>query len=104
MMGTIAKTELFKRRTIGAETISNDKLGLDVLILQQPPQQPQRGSRVAAFLDDHVDNLAFVIDRAPAIVETILSRCQRGEGGCFFRRRLAAILGPTFTVQARTGS
>ena len=64
-MMTLTETKSLKGRAVGTETIGDDPLRLDVLPIQQPPQQSQRRIRIASLLHDHVHNLAFVINRSP---------------------------------------
>lgn len=64
-MMTLTETKSPKRRAVGTETISDDSLRLDVLILQWPTQEPEGGFGIAPLLDDHVHHLPFVIYGAP---------------------------------------
>jgi hypothetical protein len=62
---SIAETKSLERRAVGTKPISDDPLRFNILILQQPPQHSNSSASVAAFLHDHVHDLAFVIDCAP---------------------------------------
>jgi hypothetical protein len=82
----------------------------ETLLLEQLAHQPQRRPGVASALDQHVKDLAFVVDDPPqyipsaAIRTTISSRHQRllGRGRCW--RNRPAITGPNFSTQRRTVS
>jgi len=51
--------------TVGCKLFSNDRLGPDTLVLQQFPMQSKGCDLVAALLDQHVQNLSFVVYGAP---------------------------------------
>ena len=58
----IIESDFAQSRSAGFESVGDDCLRLDMLIAQQPPQQSQRSSSVATLLNNHVHDLAFVID------------------------------------------
>lgn len=62
---TIDEAQAIERSTIGSQSVSDDCLWLDFLVLQQSSQESKRRCSIASFLHDHVHNLAFVIDRPP---------------------------------------
>ena len=53
------------RRDVRAELVGDDALGRDALLFQQAPQQTGRGLAVAPGLQNLVENIALLIDRAP---------------------------------------
>jgi hypothetical protein len=61
----LSGTRLLKRRAIGTETVRDDSLRLEAVILQKPPRQSQRCALSASVLHDHVHDLALVIDLGP---------------------------------------
>ena len=61
----IDEAQMIKRRAIRSQSVGDDGLGPDVLILQQPPHESKGGCRVAPLLLDHVHHLPFVIDCTP---------------------------------------
>jgi hypothetical protein len=85
-------------------------LGAKPCFLKQLAYQPQRRPAVAPPLNQHVEDLAFVVDarhryiRSPAIRTTISSRCQRLLGRGLHHRSRRAITGPNFSTQHRTVS
>src|SRR5215813_3447119 len=62
-----AESQLSERRSIGAQLVGDQQLGCEALLLEQLAHQPQRRPAVAPTLNQHVENLALVIDRAPEI-------------------------------------
>src|ERR1700746_2262085 len=56
-----------ERRGVGAQLVGDQQLGGEALLLEQLAHQPQRRPAVAATLDQHVEDLALVIDGAPEI-------------------------------------
>ena len=51
--------------SVRGEFVRNDCFRVYALVLEQFPQQFQRSSLVAPLLDQHVQDLAFIIDCAP---------------------------------------
>ena len=68
--------------SVRAELVGDDALGRNALLSQQAPQQTSRGLAVALGLQNLVENIALLIDRAPepmffpAMLTTTSSRCQ----------------------------
>src|SRR5262249_38839069 len=62
-----AESQLSERRSIGAQLVGDQHLGCEALLLEQLAHQPQRRPAVAPTLNQHVENLALGIDRAPEI-------------------------------------
>src|SRR5215472_5810298 len=62
-----AESHLSERRSIGAQLVGDLQLGCEALLLEQIAHQPQRRPAVEPTLNQHVENLALVIDRAPEI-------------------------------------
>ena len=52
-------------RGVRAELVGDDALGRDALLSQQAPQQTGRSLAVAPGLQNLVENIALLIDRAP---------------------------------------
>lgn len=61
----IQDTKLPQRRSIRRQLIGGDRLGVDTLVLQQPPEQLHRRMSIAPLLDKDVQHLAFVIHGPP---------------------------------------
>jgi len=62
---SIRKAKFLGRGTVGCELVRHDRLGAHVLMLQQLSQQPRGSSLVGPLLEEHVQNLALVIDGPP---------------------------------------
>jgi hypothetical protein len=56
-----------ERRGVGAELVGHQQLRDEALLLEQLAHQPQRRPAIAAALDQHVEDLALVVDSAPAV-------------------------------------
>ena len=52
-------------RAVRAKLISDEHIGCGALFLEQFAQEFHGGSLVAPSLHEHVENLAFVVNRAP---------------------------------------
>jgi len=50
---------------VRAELVGDDALGRDALLIQQTRQEANCGFAVAPGLQNFVENIAFLIDRAP---------------------------------------
>ncbi len=61
----VPQIQLIQTRTVRREAVRRDRLRLDGLVVQEPPEQPQRRLRIAPTLDQDVEDLAFIVDRAP---------------------------------------
>jgi hypothetical protein len=61
----VRESDLTSGGAMGPEFVGHGRLGVHDLVLQKFPQQPQRRVLVAPALDEHVQNIALVIDRAP---------------------------------------
>jgi site-specific DNA recombinase len=59
------KAEIAKRRSIRPEPVGYNRPGRKTLPFHQFSQQSQRGGFVTAALNQHVQHLAFAVDRAP---------------------------------------
>ena len=59
--------KLPKCRAVGTQLIGYQQLWREALFLEQLAHQPQRCALVAAALNQHVENLAVVVDGAPQI-------------------------------------
>ena len=59
------EAELLHRGTVGFQPVGDDRLGPDALVAEQLAHKPQRRFSVAVLLHEHVQHLAFVVDRAP---------------------------------------
>src|SRR5665213_4611777 len=58
-------TELACSSAIGGQPIGADGLGTDTGVLQQLSEQTHRSFGIATFLDEHVEDFAFVVDSPP---------------------------------------
>jgi len=56
-----------ERRGVRAQLISDQKFGREALLLEQLAHQPQRRPGVASALNQHIENLALVVDGTPQI-------------------------------------
>src|SRR5215813_9515365 len=56
-----------ERGGVGAQLVSDQQFRHEALLLEQLAHQPQRRPTVASALDQHVEDLALVIDGAPEI-------------------------------------
>ena len=56
-----------ERRGVGAQLVGYQQLLCEALFSHELAHQPQRRSAVAAALDQHVEDLALMIDRTPEI-------------------------------------
>ena len=56
-----------KRRGVGAQLVGDQQFRHEALLLEQFAHQPQRRPTVTSALDQHVENLALVIDGTPEI-------------------------------------
>jgi hypothetical protein len=57
--------DLPSRCGVRAKLVGDDALGRDTLFVQQAPQQTDCSVAIAPGLQDLVENIAFLIDRAP---------------------------------------
>jgi hypothetical protein len=62
---SIATVQLAECGSVGSEFVGCEALGMNAISLQQLAQQSQGGTGVATLLNEHVQNLALVVDRAP---------------------------------------
>ena len=75
-----------ERRGVGAQLVGDQQFRRETLLLEQLVHQPQRRPGIASTLNQHVENLALMVDgspryiRSPPIRTTISSRCQRSLG------------------------
>src|SRR5260370_4098760 len=61
------QSETPKRRGVGAELVGDQQFRRETLLLEQLAHQPQPRTGVASALDQHVEDLALVIDGTPQI-------------------------------------
>src|SRR6516164_929092 len=54
-----------ERRGVGAQLVGDQQFGGEALLLEQLAHQPQRRPAVASALDQHVEDLALVVDGPP---------------------------------------
>ena len=94
-----AEPEVPEGGAVRAQLIGRHPLWREALFAQQLAHQLYRRAAVSAALTQHVEDLAFVTDRAPeyirlpAIRTTISSRCQRSLGRGRRCRSRRAIIG-----------
>jgi len=62
-----AQAELPECRSVGAELVGHQQFRREALFPEQLAHQPQRRPLVASTLNQHIENLALVIDSAPQI-------------------------------------
>ena len=63
----IIETKILQRRFVGSESVSDDRLRLDRLVAKETPEKLQCRCRVPAWLNDQVEDFAFVVDRSPKV-------------------------------------
>jgi len=63
----VGKAKELGRSAIGRQLVRRDRLGVDALISEQFPQELQCGRLMAAFLNKDIQNIPFIVDRAPQI-------------------------------------
>ena len=56
-----------ERGGVGAQLVGDKQFGSEALLFEQLAHQPQRRSTVAPALNQHVEDLAFVVDGTPQI-------------------------------------
>src|SRR5271166_2323510 len=56
-----------ERRGVGAQLVGDQQFRRETLLLEQLAHQPQRRPGVASALDQHVEDLALVVDGTPQI-------------------------------------
>ena len=66
-MMPLAQVEVMRCGTVGPQPIGDDTLGTDSDILKQLAHQPERRPLVSALLEQHVENLAFIVNSTPEI-------------------------------------
>ena len=59
--------QLPERRAVGAQLVRYQQFRHKALLSEQLAHQPQRRPAVAATLDQHVEDLAFVVDGTPEV-------------------------------------
>jgi hypothetical protein len=57
--------EILKRSAVCSQVVSDQSLGNESVLLQELTHQFHRGVLVSPGLDQHIENLAFVVNRAP---------------------------------------
>ncbi len=61
------QSETAERGGVGAQLVGDQQFGHEALLLEQLAHQPQRRPGVASTLNQHVENLALMVDGAPQI-------------------------------------
>jgi len=61
------QAELPECRSVGGELVGHQQFRRETLFPEQLTHQPQRRPLVASTLNQHIENLALVIDSAPQI-------------------------------------
>ena len=61
----LCQAQIPGRGAVRSKLVGDDRLGMDAVVPKQFPQQLQRRRLVATFLDQHVQDLALVVDGAP---------------------------------------
>jgi hypothetical protein len=61
------QSETPERRRIGAQLVGDQQLRREALLLEKLAHQPQRCPSVAPALNQHVEDLAFIVDGTPEI-------------------------------------
>jgi hypothetical protein len=56
-----------ERAGVGAQLVGDQQLGSEALLLEQPADQSQRRPSVAPTLNQHFEDLAFVVDGTPQL-------------------------------------
>ena len=56
-----------ERRAVGAQLVGYQQLGREALLLEKLAHQPQRSPAVAPALDQHVEDLALMVDGTPQV-------------------------------------
>ena len=59
--------QLPERRAVGAQLVGYQQFRRKPLLSEKLAHQPQRRPAVAAALDQHVEDLAFVVDGTPEV-------------------------------------
>ena len=99
-----------ERRSIGAQLVGDLQLGCEALLLEQLAHQPQHCPAVAPTPNQHVEDLALVVDSTPEIDSPTgdphhhLVKMPAVAGRGRRRRSRRAIAGPNFSTQRRTVS
>ena len=62
-----AQSQTAERRAVGAQLVSYQQFRHKPLLFEKLAHQPQRRPAVAATLDQHVEDLALVIDGTPEV-------------------------------------
>jgi hypothetical protein len=107
---TAGEAQLPESRAVRAQLVGDQQLRCEALFLEYFAHQPECRLRISPTLNEHLEDLAFMVDGAPqihlfpAIRTTISSRCHRALGRGRPCRSLRAISGPNFSTQRRTVS
>jgi hypothetical protein len=62
---SIATVQLAERGSVGSQCVRGDTLRMNAVSLQQLVQQSQGRTGTAALRNEHVQNLAFIVDCTP---------------------------------------
>jgi hypothetical protein len=61
------EAQLPEGRTVGAQLVGDQQLRCEALFLEQLAHQPECRLRIAPTLNEHVEDLALVVDGAPQV-------------------------------------
>ena len=61
------EAELPESRAVGAQLVGDQQLRCEALFLEQFAHQPERRLRISPTLNEHVEDLALVVDGAPQV-------------------------------------
>src|SRR5437764_9384649 len=67
LLVTAGQLQLSEGRAVGAQFVSYQKFRHKPLLPEKFAHQPQRRAAVAARLDQHVEDLAFMVHRTPEV-------------------------------------
>ena len=76
------EAQLPERRAVGAQLVGDQQLRCEALFLEQLAHQPECCLRISPTLNEHVENLALVVDGAPQAIckHRLWLCCQRRLG------------------------
>jgi hypothetical protein len=103
------EAQLPESPAVGAQLVGDQHLPCEALFPEQLAPQAESRPHIAPRLNEHLEDLALVVDGAPqvhfpAIRTTISSRCHRALRRGRPSRSWRAIGGPNFSTQRRTVS
>src|SRR6202035_1265170 len=65
LLMTAGQMEIVEGSTVGAQLVGDYQLGCEALLPEQLAHEPQGGALIAPALNQHVEDLALVIDGTP---------------------------------------